>query len=151
MFGPVNFSFFFKELYKYKLKNLIRTSKFKCLFRGLHLIGCITQNIQIHHNSLHFHQFAQLSTKIMTSGTLLTRILTSSMSLPIFVNRRLLDWSILLYISCWTKYSECLGSRVDWLLTSHCRDLLPATKFALMIFFLLSMCYPLIVTLIVKK
>ena len=35
LFGPVNFSLFYLELYKNKFKNLIRTSKLKCSFRGL--------------------------------------------------------------------------------------------------------------------
>ena len=36
LFGAVNFSIFFKELYKNKLKNLIQSSKFKFSFWGLY-------------------------------------------------------------------------------------------------------------------
>jgi hypothetical protein len=35
LFGPVNFSSFYVELYKNKFKNLIWISKFKFLFREL--------------------------------------------------------------------------------------------------------------------
>ena len=135
---------------------MIRTSKFKFSFQGLHLIRYLTQIMLKHDIFLHSYQLAQLSTQIMIGENHWHELIWCHFQFSLIV--LFFEWNTknIIWLPCifhiavyqWLNKNMASARVEDWinfclLTTGTCSQPL---NFLHWIFFLLSMCYPLIVT-----